>query len=130
MIFFFRMKFRGSLQRQAFQIALETALARHPLLQVVLRRSRNGHQEWESVESLRPQVHWDTDSNRVISVAFLAIDLQNEVGLRIYISKLEGRTVALFQFHNACAGGASSAGPRPKGYLNHPIGGHAAGCSV
>jgi hypothetical protein len=105
MTFFYRMKFRGSLDQEAFRSALEIALSRHPLLSVVLRPGRNGRPVWKSANGLRPQVHWDHGRDLDACPDLSAVDLQKEVGLRVYVNSSDDESVVLFQFHHVCCDG-------------------------
>lgn len=105
MNFFYRMKFSGRLDRQAFEDALAIALARHPLLTAVLRPERNGRMVWDSAGGSRPPVCWQEDVDSQAEAELSGIDLENEVGLRVYADEKDGSSTVLFQFHHVVCDG-------------------------
>ena len=103
--FFFRLKFTGTFERAAFCSALETALARHPLLRAVVRESSRNRFEWVPADSPWPHISWGAGAGPCTCPAGPGIDLRNEVGSRIYLCERADETDMLWQFHHVCCDG-------------------------
>jgi hypothetical protein len=80
-------------------------LRRHPLLGALLERRRWRRRRWIDAGNVRPQVIWGAIGDPVEIPDDGAIDLETEVGLRIYLHVGQGRTQAVFLFHHACCDG-------------------------
>jgi hypothetical protein len=103
MAFFLRLHFRGEIDRKSFEAALGQTLDRHPLFQAFVREI-DGQLTWISADGARPQVIWN-DSDEPAGEQVDWIDLSNEIGLRVTVSKSNDQTHVLFQFHHACTDG-------------------------
>jgi NRPS condensation-like uncharacterized protein len=103
MCFFLRLSFWGSLDRKAFQAAIEQTVARHPLFRAFVREV-DGQPCWVRATDATPQVTWD-DFDELPSEPGGYLDLSDEVGLRVFVSHTDGQARVLFQFHHASTDG-------------------------
>jgi len=102
--FYLRLGLEGQFDRQAFGRAVETALARHPLLAAVVR-SKGRRTWWVAAESQRPQINWGEDLERDVARAGAPIDLRTGIGLRLWVCEADGRTRLWLELHHACCDG-------------------------
>jgi hypothetical protein len=92
---------RGTLDRDAFQLALQSALARHPMLSARIRWDNRGWPWWVAGEP--PGITWNPDPDR--DGEFDHFDLARKPGLKILARDSSDETVMSFVFHHACADG-------------------------
>ena len=104
MVFFFRLSFSGALDRTALTTAIETAAARHPLLQATIKKNDSGQIRWVAAEQPRPTICWCEDSEGC-EPANHGIDLSREIGLRAHVSNQGDETSVLLVIHHACCDG-------------------------
>lgn len=103
MSFFLRLSFWGSLDRNAFQAAIQQTVARHPLFQALVGQV-DGIPSWIQAENIAPQILWN-DADEPSSEQAGYLDLAREVGVRVFVSHTEEQARVLFQFHHACTDG-------------------------
>lgn len=138
MVFAFRLKLRGELRREVFESALDEALLRHPLLCALVMHSAQGI-VWTLAGELKPTIDWAVLGVAIGSPRGERIDLNAEVGLRIWVRQGEGVAELTMQFHHACCDGIGAirfighvlaaygmntapAGRRPTLYSSDPAG--------
>jgi hypothetical protein len=139
MVFAFRLKLCGELRREAFESALDEALLHHPLLCALVKRQSQGGAVWLLAGELKPTIDWGVLGAAIGSPRGEGIDLNVEVGLRIWVRQGDDATELMFQFHHACCDGIGAlrfighvlaaygmitapAGRRPKLHTSDPAG--------
>ena len=105
MAFVIQLALSGTLDRTAFEAALEGALKRHPLLTSLVRPAKRKARCWVASDGAVPPVDWAEDDVPVSCPHGEWIDLQHEVGLRIWIRQGPDRVRLITQFHHACCDG-------------------------
>jgi hypothetical protein len=100
--------FRGTIQRLAFEAALVEALARHPLLQAIIRPAKANKPCWVSAGEQTPPVHWGRSGEGFEFETAENIDLTHQVGLRMWVRTGSGKSEILLQFHHACCDGTGA----------------------
>jgi hypothetical protein len=105
MNFFIRLRFSGTFDRPALDSALQTALARHPLLSAVVQQTGRKRPQWIEANHCRPAIRRLPQPPHRAYPHAEGIDLRAEPGLRL--SVVEGTQSAdlLAQFHHACCDG-------------------------
>jgi hypothetical protein len=103
--FFFRLRFAGRWDRAGLAAAAAVAVARHPLLRAVVRRSQSGRPEWVAAEDPQPAIDWHGGALPAAAPADWHIDLYRQTGLRIAVVEQGDATEMLLQFHHACCDG-------------------------
>ena len=105
MAFVIQLALSGTMDRAAFEAALEDALKRHPLLVSFIRPAKRKVHCWVSSEGLMPPVDWAEDDVPVTCPGGEWIDLRHEVGLRIWVRQAPDRVRLTVQFHHVCCDG-------------------------
>ncbi|MBN2577906.1 MAG: hypothetical protein JXB10_02865 [Pirellulales bacterium] len=105
MVFAVRMKLRGELHRADFESSLNEALAAHPLLCALVKRTARNGPVWTLSEERRPTVDWNVPGVPIGSPRGEGIDLNSEVGLRVWGRQGGGVAEVTLQFHHACCDG-------------------------
>ena len=105
MAFIVQMTFSGNVNRAAFDEALPIALARHPLLKSHRQLAKKGLPCWMPASETMPIVDWGNEGDSVHLPHGESINLEKEVGLRIWIREGYGSTVMTMQFHHSCCDG-------------------------
>jgi NRPS condensation-like uncharacterized protein len=95
---------KGNLDRTIFEQAVQFALKRHPLLMSKVQNVRGKGLCWLPVDDLRPQIDW-RETGPLNPPRHERIDLQNEIGLRIWVDWKAASSELVFQFHHACTDG-------------------------
>ncbi len=103
---FIRLRFAGQLDRSAVDVALSQAIVQHPLLM-------------SNVELRAGRLHWvPADPRLAVSWSDVAvspsddfpratpIDLQNEIGLRVFVTAGSQSSDLVLYFHHSCCDGA------------------------
>ena len=104
MTFCVEMVFRGKLDRDAFQAAVDAAVWRHPLLRA--RVSWNGRRpEWNLPQFESLSVHWLTESDHKLADQIRPIQLGQESGLYVFASDGDSHSRVWLHFHHACCDG-------------------------
>lgn len=99
---------RGELQEDAFLAALDIALEMHPLLRALVGRAKGNKLCWIHPGDTAPPVNWIDGDESFEFGNGESINLQREVGLRIWVRRFFERTEILFQYHHACCDGTGA----------------------
>lgn len=105
MTFFFELTFAGELDRPAFEVGLNEALRRHPLLSSLVQRAGWRRLAWVAAENIAPVINWGPADSPIQFPEDDGIDLSRETGLRFFIRVGAGETRMVVQFHHACCDG-------------------------
>ena len=97
MAFIVQMTFSGNVNRTAFESALPAALARHPLLKSHRQLAKKGLPCWVPAPETMPIVDWGYEDDPVDLPHGESINLEIEVGLRIWIREGAGMTLMTMQ---------------------------------
>ncbi|MEQ1829911.1 MAG: chromosome condensation protein, partial [Pirellula sp.] len=101
MAFIVQMTFTGMVNRAAFESALPAALARHPLLKSHRQLAKRGLPCWVPAPDTMPFVNWGKEGDPVDLPHGESINLEFEVGLRIWLREGSGTTMMTMQFHHS-----------------------------
>lgn len=107
MVFYIRLKFRGSLDRASFTTALNRATGRHPLLQSVVRVIDDAP-HWAPAADPTPCLSWESAEKPIDRGAAGPNDLKERTGLRVWVREEARLTSALFEFHHVCCDGVAA----------------------
>jgi hypothetical protein len=105
MAFIVQMNFSGNVNRAAFDEALPLALARHPLLNSHRQVAKQGLPCWVPASTTMPLVDWGKEGDPIELPRGESINLEQEVGLRIWIREGSDSTVMTMQFHHSSCDG-------------------------
>lgn len=105
MTFVVQMEFDGAIDRSAIQMALPDALARHPLLQAIVQPAKGNRDCWVSAPECQVAINWGDLSDPIELTDGEAIDLRQQLGLRIWIRNDDKKAVITTQFHHATCDG-------------------------
>ncbi len=105
MTFPFRLRLSGEISRPIFESSFEEALSHHPLLCALVNRSAWRGPAWVLAEGSRPSVDWGLLGDAIGSPRGEKIDLNTEVGLRVWVRQGDGSAEVTFQFHHSCCDG-------------------------
>ncbi len=105
MTFVVKMEFDGKINRQAITNALSLALSRHPLLQANVKPAKGKRDCWVAAEQPTVRISWGAIDEPLELPLGEAIDLRQEVGLRVWIRAAEERCTITTQFHHATCDG-------------------------
>jgi hypothetical protein len=105
MTFIIELKLEGRLDRAALENALPKALARHPLLQAVIRRAKGNRDCWVSDPKVQVKIDWGPIGAPLLFAEGEAIDLRREPGVRLWVRYDDTRTEITGQFHHATTDG-------------------------
>lgn len=108
MSFVVRMEFTGALDRDAATTSLPKALARHLLLQTVVRVAKGGRDGWVAATDTDVPIDWGNFEDQIDLGEGESIDIRKRVGLRIWIRHDDERAVFTLQFHHAACDGIGS----------------------
>ena len=97
--------FSGTLDRGAFEAALDDALERHPLLSSLIKPAKRALPCWVSADGLKPWMDWGTLDEPIQCPGSESIDLRREVGLRIWFRVGDDACRITLQVHHACTDG-------------------------
>ena len=103
---YLRLRFTGQLNRGAFEAAMGRAISRHPLLRSRIEiHGRRCH--WVTADE-QPVLEWmeTTDGLCDEFPPCKHLNLQTEIGLRVYVTVGLQKTDVVLQFHHACCDGA------------------------
>ena len=105
--FFVQCHLRGTINRTAFEDALDESLNRNPLMCSIVQERWTGRR-WIWAPEKRPRIDWN-DIDVPITPTDPLIDLRHEVGTRIWIrestDKAEPTAIVTYQIHHACCDG-------------------------
>jgi hypothetical protein len=100
-----RLRFAAQLDRRATTEALETAVARHPLLRAQVRKTRLGRLEWIASADRAAAISWIDDPGHDRLPSMRPIDLFSEPGLKAWASADSVRSSLVLQVHHAACDG-------------------------
>ncbi len=100
-----RLRFAGQLQREAATEALETVVARHPLLRAKVRKTPAGRLEWIAAGDRPAAISWIDGPAHDRLPAMRPIDLYSEPGLRVWAAADSQRSSLIVQIHHAVCDG-------------------------
>ncbi len=99
-----RLRFAGQLDRRATAEALQTVVARHPLLRATVRKTPAGRLEWIAAD--RPAaIAWIDGAGHDRLPSMQPINLFSEAGLRVWASAEADRSSLVLQVHHAVCDG-------------------------
>jgi len=96
----------GQFDQEPFELALKSALDRHPLLQATVRRRWNRYQ-WVHAPVTTLPLDWDVSPSAVPPLP-CQIDITKRPGIQIWVRELDGEFLVVWQFHHACCDGIGS----------------------
>jgi hypothetical protein len=105
MTFALRLRFLGTIDRQAFEAAVEEAVARHPLLRALADQSMRRRPCWVSAGPIAAPVDWLDSAGPCCCPRGEAINLAREPGLRLWVHSVNDKVDVTAQFHHACCDG-------------------------
>ena len=106
MTFVVQFEFSGSINRTAFQDAIDQALERHPLLRSHIQPAKLGRDCWVSAEVYDSTIDWGNLDDPIITTGAGAfLDMREEIGFRGWVRHNEDRAVFTAVFHHSCADG-------------------------
>lgn len=106
---FVRMRFSGCLDRAAFESAVRTVLARHPLLTAKVETLGRGRLRWYTVDDPAPAIKWESAPVGGPLPPATRLDLRREIGVRFHVRTEATASDLIIQFHHACCDGAGIA---------------------
>ena len=108
MVFYLQLDFRGVLDRDYFDCALEEALRRHPLLYAIVQPAKQNKPCWVLAPELMPRIEWtDQEVPKCLSGGE-QLDIYTTPGLRIWARQTDGQTRMTLQFHHAACDGTGA----------------------
>jgi NRPS condensation-like uncharacterized protein len=109
MTFILQFEFEGCLDRNAFQLAVDRALLRQPMLRCHIRPAKGGRDCWVRTESYDSQVQWGDWTSPIAQPVYTDfIDLRNEIGFRCWVRHDHQRARCVFLFHHSAVDGISA----------------------
>jgi len=99
--FVIQLEFQGQIDRLAWEVALNEALDRHPLLRALILPGKAGRPCWTAAPEQSPFFDWSSEHEPVACPNGEGIDLTREIGLRIWVRQGSERARVLLQFHHA-----------------------------
>lgn len=100
-----RLKFSGCLDRKAFEAAVATVLARHPLLTAKVCMAGRRQLHWFLVDDPEPLIQWEAGPVGGPLPPAAHQDLQREIGVRFHVRADATASELTIQFHHACCDG-------------------------
>jgi hypothetical protein len=97
--------FSGTLDPEVFELALDDALVRHPLLCALIKPAKRSMPCWVMSEDVKPRIDWGGADKPITCDDGEAIDLSREVGLRVWGRIGDNVTRLTLQVHHACTDG-------------------------
>jgi hypothetical protein len=104
MTFCVELVFRGRLEREVLQRAVDDAVARHPLLRARIEWTQR-FPVWVLGDEVDTSIRWLSNEELLEGDAFHSLDLQRECGLRVLAAGDESRSSLWMHFHHACCDG-------------------------
>jgi hypothetical protein len=106
---FVRLRFSGCLDRAAFESAVRTVVARHPLLASKIEKTWRGRLRWSSVDDPAPVITWESAPVGGPLPPATRLDLRQEIGVRFHVLTDGTDSDLIIQFHHSCCDGAGFA---------------------
>ena len=100
-----RLRFAGQLDRRATMEALETVVARNPLLRATVRKTKSGRLEWIAAADRPTALPWIEGPENDRLPAMRPINLFAEPGLRAWATADSQRSSLVLQVHHATCDG-------------------------
>ena len=100
-----RLRFAGQLDRCATAEALETVVARHPLLRAKVHKTSAGRLEWIAATDRTTAVTWGDDAGFDRLPSMQPIDLASHAGFRVWAASDLQQSSLVFQVHHAACDG-------------------------
>ena len=100
-----RLRFVGQLEHGATAEALETVVARHPLLRAKIRKTPTGRLGWIAVADRLPPIDWIDGPGYDRLPSMRPIDLFSEPGLRAWVTAGPQHSSLVLQVHHAACDG-------------------------
>ena len=108
MTFVVQLILTGQLDPVSWQAALEESLVRHPLLRALVEPGKGGRPCWRLAEGQHPFEHFGREDEALPLPRGEALDLSQEIGLRVWARQGPQRVQILLQFHHACVDGTGA----------------------
>ena len=108
MTFIVQLEFSGTLDRDAFESAVVSALERHHLLGALIGPGKGGKDCWIKNPDPKPLIDWGDLHDGIRFPDGEHINLRKEIGLRIFVRHDDSRAVVTTQFHHAVCDGIGS----------------------
>lgn len=124
MTFCVELVFRGTLDRDAFQTAVDESVSRHPLLRAHVAWAGR-RPEWKLPEFRSVSVNWLQEPDRRFADEIRPIDLRQEAGLRVFAEDGSSFSRVWFHFHHACCDGMGA-----RRFVVDLITGYARACDI
>ena len=105
---FLRLTFKGSLDRERFEMALRTATSRHTLLSSLVQTSGRRKFHWVPVKNQTPEVRWLEHPNPSAYPEATHLNVQQQPGLVSHIISNADSSHLAIQFHHSCCDGAGA----------------------
>jgi NRPS condensation-like uncharacterized protein len=96
----------GQFDRESFELALRSALDRHPLLQATVT-SRWNRCHWSHHQITELPLDWDLSSD-ALPPKPVQIMISKEPGIKLWVRKSGDEFLVVWQFHHACCDGIGS----------------------
>lgn len=103
-LIFVRMHFDGLLDREAVELALDTALRRHPLLCSLVQEQGRSFQ-WVPVDDPHVELDWRDGEVGGPPPAGGHVDLRQQIGVRAVVVQGATKSEMTLQVHHACTDG-------------------------
>ena len=97
--------FSGTLDPEVFELALNDALVRHPLLCALIKPAKRSMPCWVMSQDIKPRIDWGDADKPITCDDGEAIDLSREVGLRVWGRISDDASRLTLQVHHACTDG-------------------------
>jgi NRPS condensation-like uncharacterized protein len=103
--FFLRLRFSGRLERNTLERALQTALARHPLLTAVVKHTAKRRWHWISSKGPPLAINWLPGPTHDDLPVTQPINIHRQPGLRVTVVEHEDHADIVLQFHHTVCDG-------------------------
>jgi len=103
MLGFFRLRFTGFLDREAFEESVDRAVERHALLRATIAQTNRKRLHWEDHPDWRPVVQWQPQTNEYGFPNADNGDLAETSLTRIWVVERESGHDVFLQIHHCCA---------------------------
>ncbi len=97
--------FSGTIDRAAFEAALEEGLTRHPLLGAIVQPAKRNRPCWVLAKDPMPPIDWADQDAPIEGPHPEGIDITIQPGLRMWVRQGNGSARLLLQVHHAVSDG-------------------------